>query len=121
MLAGLAGQEYDTADAVYVVDGSDRLLGVVPLTRLLSTPPASRLDEAMITDVPSVRADQDQEKVCLLALRHDLTSVPVIDEAGRFLGVVPGSVLLGVLRREHTEDVHRLTLGRDITGLNAFE
>jgi len=35
MLAGLAGGEFDTANAVYVLDKDDRLLGIVTLRRLL--------------------------------------------------------------------------------------
>jgi magnesium transporter len=108
VLAGLTGRAYDTVDAVYVVGEQEHLLGVVPLTQLLSMPGDTRMEKAMVRDVPCVRTDRDQEQVCLLAIRHDLTSVPVVDHDERFLGVVPGSVLLGVLRREHTEDIHRL-------------
>jgi magnesium transporter len=32
----------------------------------------------------------------------------VVDEHGRFLGVVPPQALIGILRREHLEDLHRL-------------
>jgi magnesium transporter len=93
---------------VYVVDELDRLLGVVPLPRLLAVSGDSRVTDVMTADVPSARPDQDQEAVALLAMRHDLPAVPVVDEAGRFLGVVPGPALLRVLWREHTEDIHRL-------------
>jgi magnesium transporter len=93
---------------VYVTDSAGRLLGVVPLARLLAAPADRPVGELMTADPPCVQPGHDQEQVALLAIRHGLTSVPVVDDASRFLGVVPGRVLLGVLWREHTEDVHRL-------------
>jgi magnesium transporter len=40
--------------------------------------------------------------------------VPVVDRKGRLLGVVPSDALLHILRREHVEDLHRLSgLGRE--------
>jgi magnesium transporter len=108
VIAGLPGREYDVADAVYVTGPDGRLLGVVPLPDLLTAPADRPMGEVMTLDPPRVRPGDDQEKVALLAIRHGLRSVPVVDEASRLLGVVPGRVLLEVLWREHTEDVHRL-------------
>jgi magnesium transporter len=108
VVAGLQDREYDVAEAVYVTDPVGRLLGVVPLTRVLAAPGDRPVDELMTADPPCVRPEDDQEQVALLAIRHGLQSVPVVDEASKFLGVVPGRVLLDVLWREHTEDVHRL-------------
>ncbi len=108
VLAKLLGREYDAADAVYVLNDFDRLLGVVSLPRLLTAPGGRRMTEVMSPDGPCARLADDQEQVALLAIRHDLSAVPVVDEVGRFLGVVPAQVLLGVLWREHTEDIHRL-------------
>jgi magnesium transporter len=106
--AGLTGQVYDVADAVYVLDPPGRLVGVVPLPRLLAAPGDAPLEKVMVPEPPCARPEHDQERVAWLALRHGLDSVPVVDGTGQFRGVVPGRVLLGVLWREHTEDVHRL-------------
>ena len=38
----------------YVVDGEERLVGVVPIRRLLTTPPEARVDSMMIHDVVAV-------------------------------------------------------------------
>ena len=108
VLGRLPGGEYDAVDAVYVTDPDGRLSGVVPLTRLLAAPASQPVGELSDTEPPCVRPGRDQEQVAHLAIRHGLTSVPVVDDRDRFLGVVPGPALLGVLWREHTEDVHRL-------------
>jgi magnesium transporter len=108
VLAGLRGRVYDCADTVYVLDPSGRLEGMVPLARLLLLPADRAMSEAMTARPPRVRPGYDQERVAVLALRHGLDSVPVVDEGDRFLGAIPGRALLGVLWQEHTEDVHRL-------------
>ena len=85
------------------------LEGVIAVTSLL----ALRDDELItphITPPPcSVRASTDQEQVALIAVRHGLAAVPVVDDAERFLGIVPASALLRVLHHEHVEDLDRLS------------
>jgi magnesium transporter len=55
-----------------------------------------------------VDLETDQERVASLALHNDLTAVPVVDRDRKLAGVVPARALLGILRREHVEDLHRL-------------
>ena len=97
MLAGLAGQEYEVADAVYVLDSANRLVGVVPFPRLLTCPNDRPLNEVMIPNPIGVQPEMDQEQVAVLAIQHRLNVVPVTDAASHFMGVIPASVLLGVL------------------------
>ncbi len=114
VLARLAGRRHDAADIVCVVDGDDRLLGVVTMEALLALAPQERLEAALNRNVPHVLPDVDQEKVASLALHHVLPAMPVVDRGGRLLGVVPAMALLHILRREHVEDLHRLAgIGRE--------
>jgi magnesium transporter len=64
--------------------------------------------EIMWSDPPHARPGDDQEHVAGLAIRHRLPAVPVMDERGEFLGVVPSAALMAILRQEHIEDLHRL-------------
>jgi magnesium transporter len=57
---------------------------------------------------PSVRADLDREGAASVAIREELVAVPVVDNAGRFLGVFPPRAIMGVLREEHLEDLHHM-------------
>ncbi len=102
-----AGVEVDSAEAVYLLDARRRLLGRVPIARLLQARAEQRLADIAIAPVPAVRVNADQEHVASLAIQHGLTTVPVVDRRGHFAGVVPALALLEVLRREHVEDLHR--------------
>jgi magnesium transporter len=107
VLRRLPGNRFDYAAATFLVDERQRLLGVIPLTALLAAPPATPVVELSCT-AHAVHAGVDQERIASHAIRHQLPAVPVIDEHGRLLGVVPPFALLEVLRHEHVEDIHRL-------------
>jgi magnesium transporter len=108
-LSRLPGQTYDCLDAAYVTDDEGHLRGLIRLTDLLALPPERTVGESMTADPPRVRPPEDQEQIALLALRHAVAAVPVVDDGGRLLGVVPPGALIEILRREHVEDLHRLT------------
>lgn len=108
VLARLADEKPACVELVLVVGRDGRLDGVVPIARLLSLDPASRLSEAAGKKFPRVTPDDDQEHAASLALHHGVDALPVVDERGRPLGVMPAQALLQVLRREHVEDLHRL-------------
>jgi magnesium transporter len=62
----------------------------------------------MQRDPACVRADVDREEAASLAIKADLAAVPVVDDAGRFLGVFPPRAIMAVLRDEHLEDLHHM-------------
>lgn len=109
VLATLGDRHYDSVDCLCVVDGEDRLVGVLPLARLLGAPRERPLADDIQRRCPHVLPDVDQERVASIALHHGLSAVPVVDRSGRLLGVVPSGALMHILRREHVEDIHRLS------------
>jgi len=104
----MLGVHYDCAESIVVLDARGRVIGLIALDRLLELDPQVALHSAMQTRIPHVTVDTDQERVASLALKHGLTAVPVVNSDGSFSGVVPARALLGILRREHVEDLHRL-------------
>lgn len=108
LIAALRAHRHDCVDIVCVVDAENRLIGTLPLARLLGLAPDTLVGSVADADFPKVRPTTDQERVASLALHHGLSAVPVIDARGRLLGVVPAAALLHILRREHVEDIHRL-------------
>jgi magnesium transporter len=109
VLLKLPGQGYESVSVVYVVDQNGKLAGLVRLSDLLTLPHDQVVRDVMVTDPPAVSPDEDQERVAGLALASGLAEVPVIDSERRLLGIVPPLALIEILRREHIEDLHRLT------------
>lgn len=107
-LAALLAARPVAAELLLVVAPDGRLVGTVPLARLVALPPDTLLETILEADFPRVHPDTDQETAASLALHHCVDALPVIDAAGRPLGVMPAQALLQVLRREHVEDLHRL-------------
>jgi len=103
----LGQRQFECLECIWVTDPDDRLLGAISLADLLASAPESAVTEHM-RSIPTVQVDEDQEKLASLALHHRLSTIPVLDHGGRFLGVVPPLPIMHVLRHEHVEDLHRL-------------
>ena len=95
-------------ELVCVIGDDGRLLGTLTAAELLALPDDSALGGAVHRDPPRVRSDADQEKMASVALHHGVAAMPVVDDAGRLVGVVGSTALMDILRREHVEDLHRL-------------
>jgi magnesium transporter len=108
VLARLAHEKPACVELVLAVNGHGKLKGVVSLSKLFAAPAATPLRDILDGKFPRVRADTDQEHAASLALHHGVDALPVVDEEGRALGVMPAQALMQVLRREHVEDLHRL-------------
>lgn len=93
---------------VCVTDAAQRLLGTLGAAELLALPDDARLGSAAHPRPPSVPPGADQERMASVALHHGATAMPVVDDAGRLVGVVGPERLMQILRREHVEDLHRL-------------
>jgi magnesium transporter len=116
--------EVETLAYLYVVDEQDKLVGVVPLRNLITAPGDKRLSEIMHDSVFNVHvdtdqeevarmvsqydfADTDQEEVARMVSQYDFAAIPVIDEAGKLLGVITHDDVVDILQDEFTEDVQR--------------
>jgi magnesium transporter len=108
ILRGLPGHRFDSIHSVYVIDEDDSLVGAVPLPDLFAASEESPVDTLMQRNPACVRADVDREEAASLAIKADLAAVPVVDDAGRFLGVFPPRAIMAVLRDEHLEDLHHM-------------
>jgi len=99
------------ADIAVCDNGSGRpyrLLGLIPIERVLSAPDRTLAQAIMDPDPPVVSPGLDQEKAAWKAVRHGESSLAVVDSDGTFRGLVPPARLLSVLLREHDEDLARL-------------
>ena len=74
-------------DKLFVVDAWERLVGVLPLKRLLLNPPQTSVQQIAVSDnVYLFRPGDDIEKAAGAFERYDLISAPVVDDSGRVVG-----------------------------------
>lgn len=106
--ARLAAERPSALELVLVIDAQGRLAGVIPAGDLFARPTEARLEDYMDRHFPAATSDMDQEAAASMALHHDVDALPVVDDAGRPLGIMPATALLQTLRREHVEDLHVL-------------
>ncbi len=95
----------ETIDYSFVVDDVHKLLGVVPLKRLILARPLARVEEIMQRDVISARVAEDQEVVARKVDRYDLFAIPILDASDRLVGIVTHDDAMDILRHEQTEDI----------------
>ena len=86
----------------------ERLVGIVPVERLLAARADAPLASLMDTPRAVVTADADPERAARTAAAAGARSVAVVDEAGRLLRLLPPEQLLAILSEEHDEDLARL-------------
>jgi magnesium transporter len=103
----LARHSFESAVDIAVCDG-DALLGLVTIERLLAADDDVALSEIMDSTPPVVAPGLDQERAAWQAVQHNESSLAVIDDQGRFCGLIPPQRLLAVLLAEHDEDMARL-------------
>ena len=97
----------DPVFVVYALDGAGRLVGVVPLKRLLLARADALVADVAEPDPIAVEPDRDQEEVARLMERYDLVALPVVSAGGRLLGRITVDDVLDVVREEAEEDIQR--------------
>jgi magnesium transporter len=93
---------------VYVVNEAGNFLGAVPLDRLLRAKRPVAVTDLMEDERPQVRADQDQEEVARLFQRYNWVAAPVLDAAGRLVGIITFDDVADVIEEEAEEDIKAL-------------
>ena len=93
---------------LYVLDRYGQLIGVVSLRSLILAEAEQTVEEIMDRNVTWVRATADQEEVAQLFQRYDLVAIPVVDDAGKLIGIVHVDDVVDVIEEEATEDIYKL-------------
>ncbi len=107
MRSALEGRRF-AAVAGVTVCADDRPVGLIRVEELLAAVGDQRASELMDPDPPTVVLGADQQVAAWKAVRHGESTLIVVDDAGRFLGMVPPTTILRVLLTEHEEDLSRL-------------
>ncbi|QUX96093.1 magnesium transporter [Marinomonas sp. CT5] len=91
----------DMTDNLLVVSRSDRLLGTLPLTKLLVSDPNATVRDIMETEYTVIEAETKANDVAQLFEKMDLVSAPVIDSlTKKLLGRITIDDVVDVIRDE---------------------
>ena len=97
----------ETIYYAYVLDGEQKLLGVVSLRDLLSANPRKPVAEIMETDLVRANDEMDQEQLSRVFKEQDLPVVPIVDRHGVMKGIVTVDDIVDVVEEEATEDAQK--------------
>jgi Mg2+ transporter MgtE len=87
----------ETVYYIYIIDESEKLIGVTSLKDMLLSSPNVLMSEVMETKLKTVTPDADQYYVAEIISKYNLLAIPVIDERGVLLGIVTIDDIMDIL------------------------
>ena len=96
----------DHTDQVFVIDREERLMGTLPVDRILTHYPEDAVKDVMLTEVLRLSPLEDVSDAAQAFERYDLVSAPVVDEAGRLVGRLTVNEVVDVIREESDEEAY---------------
>ena len=104
----------ETIYTIYVVDSKNALVGTLSLRELILARKGEMIKDIMNQRIVSVKTSMDQEEVADIVMDYDFTSIPVVDNLDRMLGIITIDDILDVIEEEAAEDYSRLAAISDV-------
>jgi magnesium transporter len=98
--------KWESSHHIFIINNKKerKYLGVLSTRVLLESSDEVKISEIFKKDYPSLGSHTHEDSVAILAIRHDLDTVPVIrTETSEFLGTVDAEELLDILHESHAE------------------
>lgn len=102
------GVDSETINICYVLDQRRTLVGTVALRYLLLSPADAVIGDIMNENIISLHTLMDQEEVARQFKKYDFTSMPVVDNEERLVGIVTVDDVVDILEEETTEDIEKM-------------
>lgn len=93
---------------IFVMDPMHHPIGTVALNKVIRSNRDILISEIMETDPMVVPVDMDQEEVAYLFRQYDMTSMGVVDNNGRLIGMITVDDVVDVIDEEAEEDFMRM-------------
>ncbi len=94
------GELPEHTNQLFVVDRSDRIIGALPIAKLLTTETRARVSQIMEREVVKFASLTADKEVSAAFERYNLISAPVVDENNRLLGRITVDDVVDVIREE---------------------
>jgi magnesium transporter len=89
----------ESMSTVFLVTGeSEKLVGAVPLAKLVISHPQTHLSELKVEPLISVSPEADEREVAEIFDKYNLLTLPVVDENGSLTGVITADDVISILR-----------------------
>ncbi len=102
------GVDSETINICYVLDAQRKLLGTVALRYLLLSEGDEIIGEIMHENVIAIHTLMDQEEVARQFQKYDFTSMPVVDNENRLVGIITVDDVVDIMEEETTEDMEKM-------------
>lgn len=102
------GVDSETINICYVLDAQRKLLGTVALRYLLLSQGYEIIGDIMHENVIAIHTLMDQEEVAQQFKKYDFTSMPVVDNENRLVGIITVDDIVDIIVEETTEDMEKM-------------
>ncbi len=89
---------YEALATLFLRDGSNHLLGAVPLVRIATSPATTPLASLAFDQLVSCPTDATDDEVVALFDKYNLMTLPVVDEHDRLAGIITADDIISLLR-----------------------
>ncbi len=98
-------EDVEKVYTIYVVDGLNKLVGILSLKRLLFANPKNKIQE-LYTDknIISVKTNDSSESVARIMEKYDLVAIPVLDIQSKLVGRITIDDVVDVIKEEADKD-----------------
>ncbi|MCL5436304.1 MAG: magnesium transporter [Candidatus Dependentiae bacterium] len=93
---------------IFVTSREGILEGHILLEDLVLKKPAIRLSAMVRPNEFVARVDEDREAIARMMVHYNVMTAPIVNEDGKFLGIVPANELIDIIEEESSEDIYRM-------------
>jgi magnesium transporter len=99
--------EKETINYIYVIDNRRKLLGFIPLRKLIVAKSTIKVKDILSKNLIKSYAEDNQEEVAKKMKKYDLSAIPVTDKEDKLVGIITHDDIQDVIIEEATEDFHK--------------
>jgi CBS domain-containing protein/sporulation protein YlmC with PRC-barrel domain len=90
----------ESMSTIFLIGENEKLLGAVPLAKLIVSHPETRLSELAADPLISCSPEADEREVAEIFDKYNLLTLPVVDENGSLTGVITADDVISILRAQ---------------------
>jgi len=101
------GHDSETLNVIYIGDEQNRLMGELPIRKLLLSAPDKIVMDIMNDHFLSLLVTESKENAVLVFQEYDRDAIPVVSPNGILLGIITIDDVLDIAQEADTEDIQK--------------